>query len=188
VAAIHAKIRYVCETACEANARGEEFPADWLFHHRWAKKARGAKTADGRAITFETIGGRTTAIVPSVQRRKGGAATTTDAAAEEKGDEQLETGAVHEEEGVGKLKGRGKGKGKGAGKKAPAEHRQTTRRRGRGEGATDVKEEEEVEKVKAPRKRTRGAEAVGGHEGVDGGQASTKRPRRGARGAAALKK
>lgn len=69
-------VDYVCATACAANARSEGFPTGWLFHYRWAKTKKdmaGAKGPEGRRMVFETVGGRTTAIVPSVQRvRRGG--------------------------------------------------------------------------------------------------------------------
>lgn len=96
----------VCDIACKANADAGGFPDHWLFHNRWANKAKGVKMPNGEggdgawmaerwngaqpfltylcpsrlnrmphagaAIVFETIGGRTTAIVPSVQRARGG--------------------------------------------------------------------------------------------------------------------
>jgi formamidopyrimidine-DNA glycosylase len=74
----------VCQTAAQCSRAGEEFPVEYLFHYRWekSKKAkkkgengegdagspRGAKDAFGNAITFETVGGRTSAVVPAVQR------------------------------------------------------------------------------------------------------------------------
>eukprot|EP00568_Trieres_chinensis_P006611 CAMPEP_0183290862 /NCGR_PEP_ID=MMETSP0160_2-20130417/449_1 /TAXON_ID=2839 ORGANISM="Odontella Sinensis, Strain Grunow 1884" /NCGR_SAMPLE_ID=MMETSP0160_2 /ASSEMBLY_ACC=CAM_ASM_000250 /LENGTH=391 /DNA_ID=CAMNT_0025451549 /DNA_START=58 /DNA_END=1233 /DNA_ORIENTATION=+ len=53
---------------------GEEFPEDWIFNHRWNKAAssRGHAVKDfkGRNITFLTSGGRTSAVVPSIQKLK----------------------------------------------------------------------------------------------------------------------
>ena len=57
----------MCDTACRANADAHNFPADWLFHHRWGRNAD-AVTTRGEKIIHETIGGRTTAWVPVVQR------------------------------------------------------------------------------------------------------------------------
>jgi hypothetical protein len=37
----------VCDTACKANADAENFPESWLFHHRWANKAKGHKLPNG---------------------------------------------------------------------------------------------------------------------------------------------
>jgi len=90
-------VEYVCATACAANARSEEFPPGWLFHYRWAKTKKDkaeVKGPEGRGIVFETVGGRTTAIVPSVQRPK------------KEGGEGKEEGGAGEE-------GAGGGKGKG---------------------------------------------------------------------------
>jgi formamidopyrimidine-DNA glycosylase len=48
-------------------ADSDRFPATWLFHSRWGRRA-GALTARAEAIVHETIGGRTTAWVPTRQR------------------------------------------------------------------------------------------------------------------------
>jgi formamidopyrimidine-DNA glycosylase len=48
----------------------EEFPKDWLFHYRWNKK-KTTKDARGLVVTFVTSGGRTSAIVPSLQQKRG---------------------------------------------------------------------------------------------------------------------
>jgi formamidopyrimidine-DNA glycosylase len=75
----------------------EEFPSDWLFHYRWSKgKASSSsskakrekkkqmdnegdaddnavdvgKDAKGRTLAFVTSGGRTSAIVPTIQKKK----------------------------------------------------------------------------------------------------------------------
>mmetsp|Transcript_670 Transcript_670/g.4367 ORF Transcript_670/g.4367 Transcript_670/m.4367 type:complete len:353 (-) Transcript_670:472-1530(-) len=67
VALMHTKIDEVISKACNWDADYEDFPHDWIFHHRWRKQA-GAKV-DGKAITFITCGGRTTAFVPSIQKK-----------------------------------------------------------------------------------------------------------------------
>jgi len=56
----------VIERAVSVNADSDRFPATWLFHTRWGRRA-GALTARDEAIVHETIGGRTTAWVPSRQ-------------------------------------------------------------------------------------------------------------------------
>lgn len=43
------------------------FPDSWLFHHRWGG-SRGNEFIEGQAIVRETVGGRTTAWVPTRQR------------------------------------------------------------------------------------------------------------------------
>ena len=45
----------------------DRYPRTWLFHDRWGKNPK-AYTARGEKIRHDTIGGRTTAWVPSVQR------------------------------------------------------------------------------------------------------------------------
>ena len=57
----------VVRRAVDVGAEKSEFPRQWLFHHRWGK-ADGAKTARGEPIEHTSIGGRTTAWVPSAQR------------------------------------------------------------------------------------------------------------------------
>jgi formamidopyrimidine-DNA glycosylase len=56
---------------CEDNT----YPKGWLFHYRWNKK-KNTKDAQGRTITFLTSGGRTSAIVPSLQTKKSQVPTT----------------------------------------------------------------------------------------------------------------
>lgn len=67
VAALHGAIRSVLEHAVSVGADSAKFPSTWLFHSRWGKGKGPAKTSDGKAITFVTVGGRTSAVVPSVQ-------------------------------------------------------------------------------------------------------------------------
>jgi len=46
---------------------------DWLFHHRWSKgkKNQPQKLPNGDKVVFLTVGGRTSAIVPAVQKKTG---------------------------------------------------------------------------------------------------------------------
>ena len=67
---LHDAIMYVCDTAVEALAESDKFPADWLMKYRWDKgKKTGGKLPNGAKITFLTVGGRTSAVVPSVQKK-----------------------------------------------------------------------------------------------------------------------
>merc|ERR1719484_508671 len=61
----------VCETACDANADSSAFPETWLFHHRWIKQTTGSVDTPIGRVHFDTIGGRTTAFIPSVQKKGG---------------------------------------------------------------------------------------------------------------------
>ena len=47
-------------------------PETWLFHHRWAKMTTGSIASPIGRIHFDTIGGRTTAFLPDVQKKTGG--------------------------------------------------------------------------------------------------------------------
>lgn len=64
---LRTKLKSVVETAVAANAEDTDYPNRWLFHRRWGK-LKDARTAQGDVINHTTIGGRTTARVPAVQR------------------------------------------------------------------------------------------------------------------------
>ena len=57
----------VLRRAVAVQANSDRFPRTWLFHTRWGKRAD-ATTARGEAIVHATVGGRTTAWVPTRQR------------------------------------------------------------------------------------------------------------------------
>ncbi|RYP90021.1 hypothetical protein DL770_003866 [Monosporascus sp. CRB-9-2] len=83
IATLYKAIRYVCDTAVEKLGDSDEFPEDWLFKHRWGKGKKDAATKlpNGESFTFITVGGRTSCVVPSVQKKKG--RTTIDEVKEE---------------------------------------------------------------------------------------------------------
>lgn len=67
---LHEAIMYVCDTAVAANGDSDLFPEHWLMKHRWGKgKKEASKLPNGEKITFLKVGGRTSAIVPSVQKK-----------------------------------------------------------------------------------------------------------------------
>lgn len=67
---LHDAIMYVCDTAVEVLAESDKFPQNWLMKHRWGKgKKDGDKLPTGEKITFLKVGGRTSAIVPSLQKK-----------------------------------------------------------------------------------------------------------------------
>ncbi|EXJ77660.1 formamidopyrimidine-DNA glycosylase [Capronia epimyces CBS 606.96] len=70
---LHKSIHYICSTAVELLGDSEKFPDDWLFRHRWGKgKKNNSNTMpNGEKIEFLTIGGRTSAVVPSIQKKTG---------------------------------------------------------------------------------------------------------------------
>jgi formamidopyrimidine-DNA glycosylase len=65
--AVHDAIVSIIKQAVAVNADSEKFPKDWLFHHRWGG-SRGAERIGGQEIKRDTVGGRTTAWVPSRQK------------------------------------------------------------------------------------------------------------------------
>jgi formamidopyrimidine-DNA glycosylase len=68
------KTKEILTEAVECLIRGDDFPNSWLFHVRWSKRAATngstVKDAKGRKVDFITSGGRTSAIVPSIQKLK----------------------------------------------------------------------------------------------------------------------
>eukprot|EP01137_Pigoraptor_chileana_P016909 Opistho-2@74168 len=75
-AVLHEKLKYVCETAVGLDGECDKYPATWLFHVRWGKgKKNKPITADGHKVEFLTVGGRTSAYVPSLQRKTEGKAS-----------------------------------------------------------------------------------------------------------------
>lgn len=60
-------IKSVLAKAVELGADSDQYPKTWLFHHRWIDK-RSADTIGGKAIVRETVGSRTTAWVPEIQK------------------------------------------------------------------------------------------------------------------------
>lgn len=64
---------YVCQTAVDLLAESNKFPEEWLFKHRWGKGKKDAPTSlpNGEKIIFLTVGGRTSCVVPSIQKKTG---------------------------------------------------------------------------------------------------------------------
>ena len=67
---LRTRIRSVIGGAVRAGSDSDRFPRWWLFHRRWGHRRGGppATTVRGEHIRHETVGGRTTAWVPSAQR------------------------------------------------------------------------------------------------------------------------
>jgi formamidopyrimidine-DNA glycosylase len=70
---LHKSIHYICGTAVELLGDEEKFPETWLFNYRWGKGKKDAPKAlpNGEKIVFLTVGGRTSAVIPSVQKKTG---------------------------------------------------------------------------------------------------------------------
>ncbi|RFU29926.1 hypothetical protein B7463_g6410, partial [Scytalidium lignicola] len=73
---LHSSIIYVSKTAVDVLGDSDKFPDEWLFKHRWGKGKKGSPTSlpNGEKITFLTVGGRTSCVVPSVQKKTGAVA------------------------------------------------------------------------------------------------------------------
>jgi formamidopyrimidine-DNA glycosylase len=82
---LHKSIQYVCGFAVDNLADSSTFPEDWLFKHRWGKgkKDRATKLPNGDKFVFLTVGGRTSCVVPSVQKKTGPVAKDIEDEAEE---------------------------------------------------------------------------------------------------------
>lgn len=77
---LHTSILYVCQTAVDLLADSSKFPEEWLFKHRWGKGKKDSVSTlpNGAKITFLTVGGRTSCVVPSVQKKTGAVAGDVD--------------------------------------------------------------------------------------------------------------
>lgn len=78
---LHDSITTVCTTACELLADSERFPENWLMKYRWDKGKKDSNVLpNGEKIVHLKVGGRTSAIVPSVQKKTAAVAGDVDSA------------------------------------------------------------------------------------------------------------
>lgn len=112
---LHTSIIYVCQTAVDALGDSTKFPEEWLFNHRWGKgkKDSPGTLPNGAKITFLTVGGRTSCVVPSVQKKTGAVAGEV---------KQESNGARVDEADEAKSKKKSSGRGK---RKAKEEEEET---------------------------------------------------------------
>lgn len=76
---LHDSLVNVCTTAVDTQADTSKFPENWLMKHRWGKgKSGGDKLPNGDRIIHLKVGGRTSAVVPSVQKKTGLVAADVD--------------------------------------------------------------------------------------------------------------
>ncbi|KAI0026084.1 Formamidopyrimidine-DNA glycosylase N-terminal domain-containing protein [Xylariomycetidae sp. FL0641] len=73
ITTLYKAVRYVCDTAVDLLGDSDRFPEHWLFNYRWGKGKKDADTTlpNGEKITFITVGGRTSCVVPAVQKKTG---------------------------------------------------------------------------------------------------------------------
>jgi hypothetical protein len=151
---LHEAMMYVCDTAVEALAESDKFPADWLMKHRWSKgKKEGSKLPTGEKITFLKVGGRTSAIVPSVQKKTAAVAGDVSEGADEDEEEEVEQEEVKPKKG-GKRKASAV---KEEGGKAPTKSKPAPKRAQKEvKEETEEDDEEEAPVAKKPRKASNG--------------------------------
>ncbi|GAB7348406.1 hypothetical protein MBLNU459_g6839t1 [Dothideomycetes sp. NU459] len=102
---LHDSLIHVCTTAVDLLAESSKFPENWFMRYRWDKGKKGEvnKLPNGDKIVHLKVGGRTSAIVPSVQKKTG--AVAGDIA----GEDEDEAGSDEtKDEEVEKPKGRGR--------------------------------------------------------------------------------
>jgi len=68
VAALHEALERIVRVAVACKLGGQDMPAEWLIHYRWSKGAKSPRDHHGNAITFCTVGGRTSAVVAALQK------------------------------------------------------------------------------------------------------------------------
>ena len=67
IARMRTALKKVIDTSVRLSNDSDRYPRGWLFHRRWGRNPR-AVTMRGERIRHITLGGRTTAWVPGVQR------------------------------------------------------------------------------------------------------------------------
>ena len=67
IARLRTALKLVIDTSVRLLNDSDRYPRGWLFHRRWGKNPR-AVTLRGDRIRHITLGGRTTAWVPGIQR------------------------------------------------------------------------------------------------------------------------
>jgi formamidopyrimidine-DNA glycosylase len=165
---LHNALIGVCTTAVEVLADNEQFPETWLMKHRWDKGKKGEdanRLPNGEKIVHLKVGGRTSAIVPSVQKKTAAVAGDVDPAELEDGDERPAKGrkrkskaAADEEEEDEEAEEKPAAKKGRGGKKVKAEAADAdniaepaAKKSGHSRGRTETKgvKEEEAEEVQA---------------------------------------
>ncbi|RPB28422.1 hypothetical protein L211DRAFT_833393 [Terfezia boudieri ATCC MYA-4762] len=153
--ALYKSINYVTKLAVETEADQDKLPEDWLVLHRWGKgKKNGGKHPNGHKIEFLTVGGRTSAFAPALQKKGVRDLRTAIGGGKAKPEKRSRKKAVGEElEELEELES-----------DVPKAKTQASRRRGRNrvkkeEAEVDVEEEEKEKEAPASKKRKTKAKA-----------------------------
>lgn len=98
VSQLYTSLHYVVSHAVDTLVDWDLFPENWLIKHRWGKGKKNSlnRLANGAEIKYITVGGRTSAVVPSVQKKTGPVAG--DVKHEEKAEEDQDGEATEEDE------------------------------------------------------------------------------------------
>eukprot|EP00252_Welwitschia_mirabilis_P002452 TRINITY_DN12403_c0_g1_i1.p1 TRINITY_DN12403_c0_g1~~TRINITY_DN12403_c0_g1_i1.p1 ORF type:complete len:451 (-),score=135.08 TRINITY_DN12403_c0_g1_i1:100-1452(-) len=67
--ALHNSIKQVIQKALDVGGDSNQYPENWIFHNREGKP--GKAFVEGKRIDFITVGGRTSAYVPELQKYQG---------------------------------------------------------------------------------------------------------------------
>ena len=164
---LHDSIMSICTTACETLADSAQFPETWLMKYRWDKGKKGADAnvlPNGEKIVHLKVGGRTSAIVPSVQKKTAAVAGDVDGDEEEGAESKPAKGRKRkvksededeDEEKPSPKKAVAKGKGKASSKATKVKKQDSDDDADVGaEESNEIKEEEEEVK---PKKKTAAA-------------------------------
>jgi hypothetical protein len=137
---LHDSLVNVCTTACETLADSSQFPENWLMKHRWDKGKKGANVLpNGEKIIHLKVGGRTSAVVPSVQKKTGPVAGDV-------GSQDLEDEEADDDEGEKKPKVKAKARAKAS--------------KAKGTNGVKVEDEAESEEEVEPASKKRKAPAT----------------------------
>ncbi|KAI8378531.1 hypothetical protein BD560DRAFT_453400 [Blakeslea trispora] len=71
VSDMYHKMKYICDLAVSVEADESKFPEYWLMKHRWNKGKKNevkGRLPNGLLLKFETVGGRTSAYAPDIQK------------------------------------------------------------------------------------------------------------------------
>lgn len=75
------KLHDILTVAMNCLNKNENYPPEWLFNFRWEKhkksELRGLSMPDGNSIVFIDVGGRTSAVVPAVQKKSSSTKNTS---------------------------------------------------------------------------------------------------------------
>lgn len=100
ISELHKQLMEVVRIAIETKSDSDLFPESWLFKHRWGKGRKAVhQMPNGEKITFLTVGGRTSAIVPTLQKKTGPVAGDVN-----RGDDQSAGGKANGKGSEGKRK------------------------------------------------------------------------------------